>query len=1133
MVHRGNFDAGAHLQYRWHTYPQGYGMRRLDLTDVVWWSDAGALVGIELPNLAASGTSHQGVTLGTPAFFDADTFSERCAVLLDGTNDSISIGAAPYTEGYFDFRQTEAELIDIPHHANYNLTGDMTLMVKLAAGDWTPGGNQTIFSRWLPSTNKVILLRLNGAGRLIYNWSTDGSNEFQLTSSTQVTPSSSGDLWVAVAHDVNNGTGGNTVRFLVSQSLSEPTSMTVLSTHTDPSIVTSLYSTGTTPIRLGSRDANQDRLYGRVKTVILRGSINGANIGLTGEVLRIDADAIVNEAATTHPLAVPAGQVATVSGSAVLKRPVGGAACFGPEESGTVMLCGLIEATQPSGARLFDSQPASLMGGQAIHVTATSGAAVTARVALAGVGTETTVAETATTAVPEAVCLRVDRQASLVKLWTDSGGETTAAISPTQGSSQRFTDIRIGSSNENTQYANFDFYAGAIFRTAISDFDRTLIKAMFLNASDTYDNGDTWTVTTPGIFDGTFYMPGDQVLATGGSGMEFDVVDWARIPAESVAGPPDIPVERTYFGIVEMNGPPSTLEASFFEDAVIYPYRRLDIHNFDNSLWMENVPLISGTVNIDYARDERRSGDCSIWLPETSIGPGGLWYDKVFKFYRGITFGPYHRDPNYAGASLVWQIGSFMADKISESSDSANFNVTFRDLTKRMMLSKTTEAITFTEGTEIATVIRALAANSGIFDMLVPATGKEIGKDFTFEQGSSRWEIVKKIANDFGYELFFDHRGWLVMRPFVDPLTSPIYLNLVARRAGLGADGRRSNVGSYDRSASDERIYNHIVVIGEGTDRTVVYRAEAENTLPTSPTSIGRIGRRTYSYTSSFITSVEQAQETANALLGINALEQFTISVGTVVYPWIEVGTTIKFEEDDANDQFPSRYLLLSAGIPLGLEAMSLSGSRVTIVGSPPVPSYLNPMIGVVTTPDTPDMEITGKVRFTFRSQIDDILPGYFPSHASKTGATMAEREWLFYCHSGQDSVSFSTASTTGQQNDFAIGLYLLGDHVLGVEAEPGSTTVVTIVDGVRTTIGLAINTGMPNTTAPVQIGNPIFEGRIFWVQMERLDASGNSTGVVWRFDAEDYPGFGSTYTDPRGREWTLSAPGAIIPGTP
>ena len=35
---------------------------------------------------------------------------------------------------------------------------------------------------------------------------------------------------------------------------------------------------------------------------------------------------------------------------------------------------------------------------------------------------------------------------------------------------------------------------------------------------------------------------------------------------------------------------------------------------------------------------------------------------------------------------------------------------------------------------------------------------------------------------------------------------------------------------------------------------------------------------------------------------------------------------------------------------------------------------------------------------------------------------------------------------------------------------------------------------------------------------------------VVWRFDASEYPGTGTTFTDPRGRVWTLSAAGAIVP---
>ena len=56
MPNRGSFDAAGHNEFRWHTYPKGRGMRRLDAVDAAWWSDAGALLGIELPNLAAVGS---------------------------------------------------------------------------------------------------------------------------------------------------------------------------------------------------------------------------------------------------------------------------------------------------------------------------------------------------------------------------------------------------------------------------------------------------------------------------------------------------------------------------------------------------------------------------------------------------------------------------------------------------------------------------------------------------------------------------------------------------------------------------------------------------------------------------------------------------------------------------------------------------------------------------------------------------------------------------------------------------------------------------------------------------------------------------------------------------------------------
>jgi len=48
------------------------------------------------------------------------------------------------------------------------------------------------------------------------------------------------------------------------------------------------------------------------------------------------------------------------------------------------------------------------------------------------------------------------------------------------------------------------------------------------------------------------------------------------------------------------------------------------------------------------------------------------------------------------------------------------------------------------------------------------------------------------------------------------------------------------------------------------------------------------------------------------------------------------------------------------------------------------------------------------------------------------------------------------------------------------------------------------------------------YQGRLEWVQYE-------TAGRVVRFDAADYPGTGTSYTDPRGETWTLPA-GAITP---
>jgi hypothetical protein len=71
------------------------------------------------------------------------------------------------------------------------------------------------------------------------------------------------------------------------------------------------------------------------------------------------------------------------------------------------------------------------------------------------------------------------------------------------------------------------------------------------------------------------------------------------------------------------------------------------------------------------------------------------------------------------------------------------------------------------------------------------------------------------------------------------------------------------------------------------------------------------------------------------------------------------------------------------------------------------------------------------------------------------------------------------------------------------------------------------------DSTASITIGGLAggslyqWDGRIYSVEM-RTGVVPGAGSVVWRFDAEDYPGTGTSYVDPRGRTWTLTTASAI-----
>lgn len=67
--------------------------------------------------------------------------------------------------------------------------------------------------------------------------------------------------------------------------------------------------------------------------------------------------------------------------------------------------------------------------------------------------------------------------------------------------------------------------------------------------------------------------------------------------------------------------------------------RRVDIYEEDGvTAFLLDAPVIDGTVNVDGGRDERRTLDCVLDNQDGALDnyPGGFWYDKIIKVYRGI-----------------------------------------------------------------------------------------------------------------------------------------------------------------------------------------------------------------------------------------------------------------------------------------------------------------------------------------------------------------------------------------------------------------------------------------------------------------------------------------------------------------
>ncbi len=357
--------------------------------------------------------------------------------------------------------------------------------------------------------------------------------------------------------------------------------------------------------------------------------------------------------------------------------------------------------------------------------------------------------------------------------------------------------------------------------------------------------------------------------------------------------------------------------------------RRAEIYESDGlTLWRSDLPVNvkAGSVSVDSTREERRNLDLTLDNSDHAIvhdPNSGLWYDKIIKAYRGVILDD--------GTSWETQLGEFMIDTISEPNFPNEIKITARDYTKKMLNTKLDVAVTFAWGTQIDTLVKSLAALAGITRFKLNAQGAILTATSSFDRETDYWSALKTMCDAANIELYFDSRGFLTTRHFLDPVLSPVTLVLQT-----GPDA--GNLVSFTKQSDDSRLYNYVVVTATSESATatggILFQTISQNINANSPTRIARIGRRSYYYSSSMFTNKDQCQKYGDRLLKVTALESYNLDFSSLVFPWLESGEIVQYIDPNAATGEPDRYLLSNFSVSLALGPMAGNAKRVTIVGT-------------------------------------------------------------------------------------------------------------------------------------------------------------------------------------------------------
>ena len=341
--------------------------------------------------------------------------------------------------------------------------------------------------------------------------------------------------------------------------------------------------------------------------------------------------------------------------------------------------------------------------------------------------------------------------------------------------------------------------------------------------------------------------------------------------------------------------------------------------------YVTTLDITDGTVTVQDDAVRRR---CSFSLqdPEGDLVPNDF-NDLLtpgrteVKLYRGVKYAD--------GSQEILPLGVFGISRfrLDDSGQSMSISCDGFDRARRVQRAVLAKDYPIYGGTNYMVAIQnlirfcypdVLFGATGATTLLTPST------PIVLQAGKDPWGEARRLLGNIGYETFFDPDGYCIIQP--------VQVNLGTADWSL-IEGQSATLLSLTKSLSDEQFFNHVVVTGENTANTGgAYRGEAMDQNPASPTYInGPMGNVVDFYTSSSITSVQQATSVARARLNKSIGIPIIVETQDLVHPALDLDDTLQITR--LRSKINDLYVVSKISIPLTFQRSMNVATRLRMLG--------------------------------------------------------------------------------------------------------------------------------------------------------------------------------------------------------